>query len=382
MVSCLRSIASLLAFVPSAHSLAPSREALFVAGLQQQLQQQQQQQNRPFWPLLDVEPTNWTHLSHEGANYCMKGKLLPEFYLLGAKNAATTSFATDLMNLGVMATPKNNDKEWNFFKSNAQEVGQGFKSWWLWALPDCPFEETVLADFSTTTLFAVPLPSDLTWSEEFGPGVKNTSNVSAWDAAHAIHDFHAQAGGRMPKLMVLLREPLSRMQSEWYHTRGKFNCPGCMTNDTFADALAFNAELLRMRPPQLTDWTWKGFYARHVESFLQYFDAAQFMFVPNKEYYQFDPEAFSSSLLSWLGLHAAAWKVASHGNEHIDRPPLDSELPPDSPARKAFQEAMEPENRRLARTLARAQLQGATLAGYTGMPGDELQVRAWLERGW
>jgi len=380
----------LLALAHPGHALTATHGSRFAAGLQQQQLEGREPGGQPWGERLAEQlapaltdmifEVNWTHISHTGENYCAKGKLVPEFYVLGAKNAGTTSLAHDLMHLGVMATPRNMDKEWNLFKARADDPG--LEDRFFASLPWCPSEQTVLGDFSATTLFAVPMPSDLTWSRDYGCPAKHTDNVGAWDAARLIHQLHATAGDRKPRLVVLLRDPLSRMQSEYYHTKPKFNCLGCMANATFAESLAFSADLLQHHPPEVTDWIWKSMYARHIENFLQYFDATQFMFVPSQEYYKLNPQAFSQSLLSWLGLHGEPWREASHDNQHLDRPPLESELPLDSPARLAFERAIAPENRRLVRVLAGAQRAGARMVGYAGEPGDEEQLRAWLEGAW
>mmetsp|Transcript_77107 Transcript_77107/g.233723 ORF Transcript_77107/g.233723 Transcript_77107/m.233723 type:complete len:188 (+) Transcript_77107:3-566(+) len=180
-------------------------------------------------------------------------------------------------------------------------------------------------------------------------------------------------------------EPLARTQSDYYHTLMMHNllhnCRGCVTNGSFAEALAFNVGQLQQSPPQVTDWFWKAFYARQVEEYLRHFDAAQFSFVPNRQYFALNPQGFSAALLERLGIHAAPWAEASHSNSH-KKPALESELPPGSAPREAFEAFFAAEEQRLVSALARAQLGGAWLAGYEGPPGDEAGVKAWLEASW
>jgi len=334
---------------------------------------------QPLCPIFDYKAP-----ADEAIN-CAMGKLLPEFYVLGAKNTATTSLYNDLNARGVVAAPGGafKDKEWQFFKRTASlpEVRMG--PLWLQSLPTCPETRQVMADFSVTNLFVVPLPSDLTWSKELGYPAKNSQQPpDLFDSARHIRQFHFFTGGRTPRFVILLREPLEHAQSEYYHTRPLKNCLGCMANSTFPDSLLANTALLRLRPPQVTDWMWKSFYSRQIEEYLKWFDPGQFYFVPFRQYIAVDPPAFSKSLLSWLGVEGEPWSEASHENEHSDRPPLDEELPRGSPVRAAFEAALEPENQRLARTLAMAHAQGARLAGFAGPSGDAAAVRAWLDASW
>jgi len=322
---------------------------------------------------------------------CKDSKLIPEVYVLGAKNTATSSLYNDLHEHSVTPAPHLSQKppepgslrkEWTFFKAHAGE--ESLEALWSDSLPACPSgARKVMADFSVTNLFTFQLPSDLRWSTEFGyPSKEKKGAVESWDTARRILEFSGSAGSAL-KMLVMLREPLERIQSEYYHTLELRNCMGCMANGSFAESFKTNVELLKHSPPEVTDWFWKSFYARHIEEFLRYFDAAQFMFVPMRQY--IDPStspAFSRALLNWLDISEEPWKEASHKNEHEDRPPLDSELETRSASRRAFQAFMDVENRRLVSILAKAHVSGAQLAGYSGKPGDLEQTRRWLESSW
>lgn len=316
------------------------------------------------------------------ANTCGRGKLLPEFYVLGEKNTATTSLSADLRSLGVVPAPVGEAKEWLFFQKYAMPEEDKMMEQWLDALPECPTERKVLADFSVPNAYTVPLPSDLAWSQYYGYSTRRNTDETSWNTPRYVKDWYAKAGAEAPRFVAMLRDPLERIQSEYYHTLPLHNCFGCMANDTFAESFALNVELLKHSPMQLSDWFWKSFYGRHVEAWLEQFDASHFAFVPFREYISIDPPAFSQNLISFLGLEGTPWKEASHENSHEARPPLDEELPPSSPSRVAFEALMAPENDRLVKALARAHRGGAWLAGYSGATGDEAQVRAWLEHGW
>uniref|UniRef100_A0A7S2GI93 Sulfotransferase domain-containing protein n=1 Tax=Alexandrium andersonii TaxID=327968 RepID=A0A7S2GI93_9DINO len=319
---------------------------------------------------------------------CALGKVFPEFFLIGMKNTGTSSLSQDLRHRGVFAAPDDMHKEWQFFMTrptHGHPTEMTMFKEWIEALPDCPEdgERKIVADFSVTTSFAEALPNDFVWSPKYGYPAKSTGDVSCWGSAAYISHFYGNASMPAPKFMVLLRDPLERLQSEWYHTRKKLNCLGCDLANNFSASLAGNIELMKKTPPEMSDWLWKNYYSRQVESFLEQFDSSHFAFIPDKEYIAGkDPVAFSRSLLSWLDIKAEPWSQATHRNEHSARPPLDEELPPSSQVRKDYEALMAPELDRLAKTLADAQLKGAWLTMYDGPKGDVAQIRDWLVNHW
>jgi len=325
------------------------------------------------------------HRPSEGAgNTCAGGKLLPEFYVLGAKNTATSSLAHDLMRRGVMPAPQGVGKEWEFFQANSKVSDEGLLfNLWFDALPQCPGGgRAVMADFSVVNLYSVPMPPDLSHSQEYGYPSRPNINEQNFNTPKYVKDFYSNLGAKQPKLMVMLREPLARLQSEYYHTLPLQNCVGCKANSSFVDSFAFNVQLLQRSPPEVSDWFWKSYYARHIEAWLEQHDASRFIMVPYKEYVSIDPPAFSEQLLQWMDFGAAPWKEASHKNEHTIKPLLAEELLAGAASRTAFEAVMAPEEDRLVGVLARAHRGGAVLPGYSGPEGDGVQIRAWLERGW
>lgn len=329
--------------------------------------------------------------------FCKKGKLVPEFYVLGVQNSATTSFSTDLLKtLQVLPAPGNTPKEWNYFYSlNASDEDR-----WSNSLIACPPSgRLVMTDFSVANIYTIPLPSDLQWSSSFGfpnhmhLGFKPMeTDCEAWNTPKFIHQFSGHLSGNL-KMMIMLREPLARIHSEYYHskqyswieklTKIPFQkCFGCSANHTFVESFRHNVNLLQQTPPQLSDWFWKSFYARQVEEFLKYFDAAQFMFVPMRIYTASQTADFSQDLLQRLDINATGWKAASHLNDHVNKPALDSEMPPTHETRKAYQALMKSENDRLVSVISKAQLGGAWLPEFSGTQGDQKDVWSWLESNW
>jgi len=238
-----------------------------------------------------------------------------------------------------------------------------------------------MGDFSTMSLPTVPMPNDLHWDPDKGYGSDFRSNEvpDRWNTPQRLVDYHG-AQAKNLTMIVLMREPLSRTQSEWYHTRARENCAGCMAGNTFKDALAFNIRLLEQH--NVSDWFWKNLYARQLEGYLNYFNASQFIIIPFKRYAFLDTFNVSKVLVERLGLDISPWDRARHSNYHYEKPPLDSELPVSAIERQDYQRLMAPENARLVRLLTGAHLNGMELLGFSGSPGDEQAVQTWLESSW
>jgi len=315
---------------------------------------------------------------------CKKGKLLPELYIIGGKNTGTTSLYTDLaLHSGLDAAPNDRTKEWNFWRTwesdhqssslSAVAVRQE-KEEWFSALPKCPAQRKIIGDFSVTNLFLTPMGADMFHSRDYGFG----GMAEDWNVPLHLKDIYGDLSSNIT-IVVILREPLARLQSEWYHTKPLHNCKGCMSKDTFGEALPFNIDLARKQPAEISDWLWKGYYARQLEDWFHYFDPSQFVIVPMKLYVGEDTELVPQALSRHLDTDLGEWYQASHLNGHF-KPPLSKDAKPKDEA--AFRELMEPENERLFRLLTDASLKGASLVGYDGGAGSESEVRQWLESQW
>mmetsp|Transcript_87817 Transcript_87817/g.256687 ORF Transcript_87817/g.256687 Transcript_87817/m.256687 type:complete len:343 (-) Transcript_87817:136-1164(-) len=306
-------------------------------------------------------------------SYCGHGKLLPELYVLGPMSTATSSLWLDISKAGFITAPDNRTKEWNFFWSSAgTPVNEMYENWFS-SLAPCPQERAVMVDLSVTNIATVPSPPDLALVSKVAP---------KWNAPALISRFHREVSDRDPHLMVMLRDPLVRIHSEYYfYLKSLRWTEGRAASSTFARVFAADVALLDRRPPLVAESLWKSLTARGVEAYLGHFPAARFMFVPMSEYTQRSAN-FSAGLFKRLGIQADPWEAASHTNERTHRPALDEELPPSSPARRAYEAFMAPEIDRLVSLLADAHAQGAWLAGYEGEVGNRSEVRRWLLAGW
>mmetsp|Transcript_110473 Transcript_110473/g.312476 ORF Transcript_110473/g.312476 Transcript_110473/m.312476 type:complete len:357 (-) Transcript_110473:131-1201(-) len=312
-------------------------------------------------------------------NMCIGGKLVSETYVLGAKNSGTSSLYIDLKTkYGIWQAPDNGPaKEWFFFAKGEKAR----RADWLREHLPCPAGRSHMVDFCVMNLFLVPLPDDLTHSLKFGFPSKPDLASYTWNTPALVKKWYGERAGAL-KFEVVLREPLSRSQSEYYHTLPIGNCMGCNSRSSFAAALGFNANLSLMSPPKITDWLWKSMYARHFEAWLRYFPADQFTVIPFRLYVQFDTRAVATHFIDEFGqTWATPFVTPSRSNAH-PHPPLVDELPLGHRARVAFNQFFRPENARLVRVLQQLGQGGGKLLGFSADLQELGEVKKWLESAW
>lgn len=312
---------------------------------------------------------------------CLEGKLVAEAYILGTKNSGTSSLYNDLKKRGIVNTPNGgNIKEWNYFLLGENGTS---KQYWLSQHRFCPKRTKHMVDFAVTNLFTIPMPSDLKHSMDYGYPAKNGNTSDpcfTWNTPAIVSKWYGQSGKRL-KFVIMLREPLSRLQSEWYHTHELENCPGCMAKDSFQRALEFNVNLTFQNPPEITDWIWKSMYARHIEGWLSYFPAGQFIIIPYKFYVKHDTIGISKFFIALFHLRSAPWGTPAHQNVHT-KPTLEEELPFGHPVRDSYNNFMATENSRLVELLTKLGQDGGTLYGFKGDLSDTRSINQWLKFGW
>jgi len=322
------------------------------------------------------------HVHHQTNrdNLCKQGKLLPELYLLGAKNTATSSLAQDLQDRGILAAPDGqHGKEWLLLKSLQNEAGgiqnlspSVVESEFYEALLPCPPDDvhTTVADFSVMNAPFVELPPRFQHSGKWENMTFNTPLL--------VSQLYGNLSSQL-KFTLTVREPLSRTQSEYYHTLPLENCPGCMLGSSFNESIGINVEIAsNSTPTAVTDWLMKSLYAVELEEWLKYFDAQQFLIIPYRQYT--DNTLETSALLSeFFNYPMDAWAEASHGNSH-EHPPLEDDISAERSA--AFQELFADENQRFVEVLAEAQVNGLRLANYKGSEGSKEEISQWLQDSW
>jgi len=329
----------------------------------------------------------------KGRNLCIQGRQVPDFYMLGVQKSATTSMAYDLKSAGIRAVPvtASNAKEWHFFDyalfNRQDEVPkQSLPPMFMEDMGQCNGSDaptalrSVVADFTPDYLRLVPRPKD-----DYGPGPMTEDR---WDMDISmpwrLRYIYGDQNAAKVQFAIILREPLSQMQSAWYNAAAaKFHsiCFSCKA-PSFRVALTSHLDGLDSSPKILSEWLWVTFYGRQIEHWVSQFSPSQFYVLPMKHYTKGDKDSVCRDLSNRLQFaiqcesHGAA-STHAWGHEHPD---VESDA--GQVLRDRFETAMAGEKKRLIQVLTKAHQQGMTLAGFHGNAGDERAVKEWLEAGW
>lgn len=335
---------------------------------------------------------------YEETNLCSDGKLLPKLYLLGAQKAGTTSLAYKLMQSGVETAVREyvpDGKEWHFFdrriRGQDEENIAEMKDDWLQQLPDCHDDDELrmLADFTIINLGLVPLPrgNNVTgthWGWWFRK--KHPIEVDV-NLPWVLSKMYGPALIPSLRFVALIRSPVARMQSAWYHARaGGWNgvCLDCRS-DTFSGALEETMAAFQAEPPVVKDWLWHSMYARQLEHWRMYYDANQFMIALFEETNSESMSSNCNKVTMWAGFPAACDVADFQADIHQNSNPhggLDSEEIDNPELFQRFDAMMEPELQNLAQICADGHKSGMRLQGFDGPKGDVAAVRQWIEAGW
>jgi len=349
---------------------------------------------------------------HNDGNLCADGKLLPELYLLGSPRCGSSTLSYDFVHAGMkvasdlsqqqvqLALESGNfassgAKEWHFFDNwvtkGGKEGEEAEHQAWLGKLPACPVApqgesssapRQILADFTPAYLRMVPLPEGSVAAED----ALGRTNIKArgfyngsTDLLHMTSMLKRYYGDDLSKrltLMTLLREPLARMQSNWYID------PHLPSPATFEDALKQALAQAKLKPPMYSEWIWSSMYAWGFEHWLKNFNASQLVVVLSKNYLTGGKQALCTTLSERLSfpMNCDSNKAqSSHLNPH-EHPRLEDDLSQET--RTQINELFDRENQHLVKILAKAHSDGALLFNYHGKLGSEEDIWSWLQAGW
>jgi len=291
-------------------------------------------------------------------NLCMDGHLVPQFFLLGAQKTSTTTLANNLYASGSIYFPakqiywdseyhgRGTIKELMFFSQN---VGLEDKVSWLNYYPKCSsFKRRVVATDCTPTLYHS-------------------------GSAKRIADFY---GTLKSKLVfgVMLREPLARTQSAFYHHKAhKGRIPEEMTFNEFIKGHLRDKSDIR-------DIMWGSQYPKQLEKYFKEFEPGQFWIVPFR--YNVSPDqfgiatSFTNTLWNELGVPPGDFEEGRHSNVH-EHPQIDEDLDMNTlrDAMNLFSSIAPAVTNLLASS-------NFKLFGYTGKAGDKVAIKKWLTEGW
>jgi hypothetical protein len=279
-------------------------------------------------------------------------------------------------------------KEWHFWEHFATGADQQkARNSFFKALGACPKDRLVLGDYSINNLAAVPLPKGMELSQcscQEQPPVQQGG-----DAPRLLKAAYGQEASKNITLMAMLREPMARMQSSWYHAKAEnfssyWGYQDCCTT-SFEDALEriVNTVETGYYGPGMagTGSVWASMYGWQLEEWLKYFSPSQLIVVPYKAYTGGTKASvcreLSKRMRAPMDCDAGAARFMENVHSHKSfREEIGTALS------ERMAKVMEADKVRLISVLARAHAEGARLESYSGVMNDVAALQSWLEENW
>lgn len=334
----------------------------------------------------------WQSSRTASESLCVQGRLVPQFYLLGAPKCGTTSMADDLRAAGVASNAEPN-KEMHFFDHWARQHNNlcsvtdfpAMREAWLSMHGPCSTEEfRLLGDYTPDNArMTMPPPGTHTNGvvSGFFPSVDNPNPFQSVDTGKAclnkiLPQLYPGLTSRLTFVMMV-REPLSRVLSAYYF-RMELLLSGTVAEGQFQAYM--DLALSAMGQGIYDSFIWPTMYARQLENYLETFEEEQFLVAPYLHYFNNKCLLFQT-LEARLGvtLECEETEAATEHNTN-EHPPLEEVL--SNSSRNAFNSAMQPEVDRLVAVLANTSSRGLLLAAYNGTLGSEEEIRDYLVDGW
>lgn len=311
-------------------------------------------------------------------NLCIGGRLAPELYVIGAQKAGTTSLAEELAASPFISTFTKlefTNFYWPHYVSGftfRTRKEPHFFDWyfddgrdaWLRSMDTCRSDVRMVAADMTPMFQVKEVPA----------------RIAQW--------YGAQSNSL--KFVVLLREPMSRMQSAFYHTK-EYVEQSDLANVTFEQyvtrivddsSICANLSLASLNgeiPENVHEPFCDSLYAEHFPHWFEYFDASRFTIVPFTFQISRDNITVSvaDSILDDIGISRSHQPVA-HDNAR-SHPKLDDDLNPELFAK--VHDIIEARSGPLvlARIFVPLPVQ---LYNYTGSSVDEEGIALWLSKTW
>lgn len=300
--------------------------------------------------------SNGIHPFERRENLCIRGKIAPELFVIGVQKSATTT-----LDLEIRQSPSvvRSEKELHFFDNEDVYTSKGGKEAFLQNFPDCQ------QDLRVAAMDATPL---YLYKTDFAPG--------------AIKEMYGVKASQL-KFVVILREPVERMQSAYYHGRRDGWAPW-YSQITFQQLSDYVLSDTYKGKVWATPFE-KSKYAPQIKAWFQHFDPSQFIIVPML--YITEPKAVNVTQM----LHEQLWndlglrwphtqkvhKILSHKTNAGDHPSLRDDLPLETfnQLQKVLESDASP--KQLAELFYNS---GARLFGCETC--DQEQVEAWLDNSW
>lgn len=278
-----------------------------------------------------------------------------------------------------------------------RDTRKSWKAAWLERLVPCPtVDKPVYADFTPANMRMIPLPegtkpSGRQWGSVGGSlffknqdGHAPLPHDLVVDLPLMMSEFYEDKKDKIT-FVVMVREPLARMQSAYYHSRLSDEngpCTECR-GPTFGSVLKETLDDATGAYPAFRDWLWTSMYGRQLDYWLKSFKPSQFYVVPMNVYSKGDNVNICHDLSDHVNADINCGpfqdEVPEQLNTH-DHPPLDQDT--SGELRQRFANFMASENDHFVEVLADANARGMDLASYQGKVGDRADIRAWLEKYW
>lgn len=298
-------------------------------------------------------------------NLCMRGKQIPDLYILGAAKCATTSLAYELISAGTMCA--GGIKEYHYFKkqtlSRFPEDPEGVRDEWLEGMPHClSGRRALLGDFS---------PESLSLTDSPGHAANKTMGV---EMPMALQSLYGRLAGRVT-FVVMLRAPLSRIYSF-----GQYNIHGSQKGFE----MWLQDRIKRFSPQNLMNGhnpVWGSSYGFQMTRWLKVFNHSQFYVIPFKAFSDGNATRICRELVQRLRYQIDCGSGGLPARKNAARHPFRPESAPPE-LRRQIDRLLKEDKRMLMAHLEQGSQRGMGLALYDGPPGDRISIREWLHSWW
>lgn len=287
-------------------------------------------------------------------NMCVHGKMLPELYVLGAPKCATTSFAFEMSGAGAECAA--GTKEYQFWNPETLQMFDEDPSktteTWASRLPDCDMRtRRVVADYTPENLALTTRPGT-----NIHPQRPDAGLPGVLASIYGTSGVHVQ-------FVVMVREPLARMQSWWYY---------CGKEAGFQDHAGEELE-------KGMGSAWHSTYGWQLRDWTRVFHMRQFYVIPYK---LFNGEASENICydVSKRLRYKMSCNPAHRGRNRGTHPPLVDDVAPEF--RAHFDSSMAGDKAILVDVLTTGSTKNMGLASYDGKPGSAAAVEQWLVSSW
>mmetsp|Transcript_28913 Transcript_28913/g.52869 ORF Transcript_28913/g.52869 Transcript_28913/m.52869 type:complete len:407 (+) Transcript_28913:64-1284(+) len=323
-----------------------------------------------------------------GRSICLHNHALPQLYLLGPQKSGTTTVASDLFAGGVRdaRSGKHCDdwdcKELHTFenicgydpvtskpkdgKSRCALMTRAQKQEWVEQFQLCTSDNALLADMTP-------------------------ANLRLPDLAPMMADLYGEFKSSL-RFIILLRNPVARMHSGFYHELQHDNFNGHMDfitmdfttwlqEEVMPRVERFNTNQTIMETDARMDQFYRSLMSVQLKSWLDTFNPSQFMLVPSSLYFQnakFRQKVWRQMSEKWgFILQEPLKEELRHDNQGF-HPRLEKDSEP-SVIQELNSKYFYPDAVNLAKLLSKVIPMGFTLSGYTGPPDSAFEIRSFLQ---